>query len=80
MAAVGVDVQSEWENVGLILGLEQSSLDTIRSDCGCDASRCMRNVFTQWKNSVSSEYSWRNLATLEHLIKQDSSPRSSKEL
>ena len=31
MEAVGVDVQAEWENVGLGLGLEQSSLDTIRS-------------------------------------------------
>ena len=64
MEAVGVDVQAEWENVGLGLGLEQSTLDTIRSDCGRDASRCMRNVFTQWKNSVSSEYSWRNLAVV----------------
>ena len=62
MEAVGVDVQAEWENVGLGLGLEQSSLDTIRSDCGRDASRCMRNVFTQWKNSECSEYSWRKLA------------------
>ena len=62
MNIVGVDLQADWENVGLGLGLEQATLDAIRCDFGGDVSSCMKRVFTQWYESGACEYSWRTLA------------------
>ena len=60
MELVGVKVQVDWEKVGLGLGLEQSSLNTIRVDC-FDSYSCMSRVFDKWHNS-SSGYTWKKLA------------------
>ena len=46
--------------MGLGLGLEQSTLNTIRVDCS-DSYSCMSRVFDKWCNS-SSEYTWKKLA------------------
>ena len=62
MEIVGVDLQAEWESVGLGLGLEQSTLDAIRKDCPADSSACMRRVFAKWDDSQTSEYSWKKIA------------------
>ena len=62
MEIVGVDLQAEWESVGLGLGLEQSTLDTIRKDCSGDSSACMRRVFAKWGNGQTSQYSWKTIA------------------
>ena len=61
MELVGVKVQVDWEKVGLGLGLEQSTLNTIRVDCS-DSYSCMSRVFDKWYNSRSSEYTWKKLA------------------
>ena len=61
MEVVGVDIQTDWENVGLGLGLESATLDTIHKDCGRHSSSCMRRVFTLWHDGETSEYSWQNL-------------------
>ena len=60
MELVGVKVQADWEKVGLGLGLEQSTLNTVRVDCS-DSYSCMSRVFDKWCNS-SSEYTWKKLA------------------
>ena len=60
MELVGVKVQVDWEKVGLGLGLEQSTLNTIRLNCS-DSYSCMSRVFDEWYNS-SSEYTWKKLA------------------
>ena len=62
MSAVGVDVQADWYNVGLELGLEPSTLESINRSYGHDLSRCMTRVFIVWHESQSSEYSWKKLA------------------
>ena len=62
MEVVGVDIQTDWENVGLGLGLESVTLDTIHKDCGRHSSSCMRRVFTLWHDGKTSEYSWQKLA------------------
>ena len=54
MELVGIKVQVDWEKVGLGLGLEQSTLNTIRVECS-DSYSCMSRVFDKWYNS-SSEY------------------------
>ena len=61
MELVGVKVQVDWEKVGLGLGLEQSTLNTIRVNCS-DSYSCMSRVFEKWYNSSSSEYTWKKLA------------------
>ena len=60
MELVGVKVQVNWESVGLGLGLEQSTLNTIRVHYSGSYS-CMNRVFDKWCNS-SSEYTWKRLA------------------
>ena len=62
MSVVGVDVQADWYNVGLELGLEPSALESINRSYSHDLSRCMTRVFTVWHESQSSEYSWKKLA------------------
>ena len=62
MNVIGVDVQADWENVGLGLGLEPVTLKTVSKDCSGDVSSCMRRVFTEWCDSRTSEYSWRKVA------------------
>ena len=62
MKIVGVDVQAEWEVIGLELGLEPSTLNNIAYDNGRESSACMRRVFTKWHDGETSEYSWRQLA------------------
>ena len=62
MNVVGVDVEADWDKVGLELGLESSTLDSINRSYSQDLSRCMRRVFIVWHESQSSEYSWKKLA------------------
>ena len=62
MSAVGVDVQADWDKVGLELGLEPSTLESINRSYSQDLSRCMIQVFTVWHQSQTSEYSWKKLA------------------
>ena len=57
MSAVGVDVQADWYNVGLELGLEPSTLESIKKSYSHDLSRRMTQVFIVWHESQSSEYS-----------------------
>lgn len=62
MNAIGVDVQAEWESVGLGLGLEAATLKAVSKDCSGDTATCMRRVFTEWHDGRTSEYSWKKLA------------------
>ena len=62
LGAVGVDVQADWYNVGLELGLEPSALESIKKGYSHDLSSCMTRVFIVWHESQSSEYSWKKLA------------------
>ena len=64
MSVVGVDVQADWYNVGLELGLEPSTLESINRSYSHDLSMCMTRVFTAWHVSQSSEYSWKKLANV----------------
>ena len=62
MEFVGVDVQANWEDVGLGLGLDDAALSAIESNSNGKTKTCMRKVFTQWHDGNTSEYSWKTLA------------------
>ena len=62
MEVVGVDVQVDWEDVGLGLGLGSTELKAIKTNCSGKTKSCMADVFTQWHDGGTSEYSWKKLA------------------
>ena len=65
LEVVGVDVQVQWRQIGLGLGVKTPELDAIQQthrgavDPELD---CITQVFTRWHDGVTSEYSWRKLA------------------
>ena len=61
MEVVGVDVQADWDIVGLALGLNSATLKSIKTDYS-GAKNCMAEVFTQWHDGGTREYSWSELA------------------
>ena len=64
MEVVGVRVQANWRAVGSGLGLKDYQLDTIQQNHQRSVhfvQDCMSDVFSRWRDTQSSEYSWRNL-------------------
>lgn len=61
MNIVGVDVQIQWRDIGLGLGITESELSAIGIDFDSSKKRISR-VFTDWENGATSEYSWKMLA------------------
>ena len=41
---------SKWSELGLELGLHQSTLDEIRAEFGTSVSSCLRECLTRWLN------------------------------
>ena len=62
MEVVGVDVQADWEVVGLGLGLNSAALKSIKTNYSGNTKSCMAEVFTQWHDVGTTEYSWSKLA------------------
>ena len=47
-------VTTEWPNVGIILGLEYSDIETIKNDCNGKISECKLAMFNKWRNLDTS--------------------------
>ena len=65
MEVVGVRMQANWRAVGRGLGLKNYQLDTIQQNHQHSVhfvQDCVSDVFSRWRDTQSSEYSWRNLA------------------
>ena len=54
--------QDKWEDIGTELKVENFRLRAIKIDNPLNAQACMRKVFTEWENGMTSPYTWENLA------------------
>ena len=65
MNLVGCNVKHKWHEIGTGLGVKEADLTSIQAEEAnkTDATQCcMRCVFCKWESSMTSEYTWQNLA------------------
>ena len=65
MNSVGCSVKHKWHEIGTGLGVKEADLTSIQAEEAnkTDATQhCMRRVFCKWESSMTSEYTWQNLA------------------
>ena len=77
MEVVGVKVQANWRAIGSGLGLKDYQLDTIQQNHQHSVTfvqDCMSDVFSRWHDAQSSEYSWKNLAKVLMVDREDLLP------
>ncbi len=61
-------IAHEWQNIGILLNLEDDVLKTIKHDNRDEAKDCLREMLKTWSNQVSTHPSWKHLKTvLEHM-------------
>ena len=52
---------AEWHHLGVQLGIDSATLNTIEYNCHRDAQRCMTEVISMWLRNAP-ECSWAKLA------------------
>ena len=55
-------VNTEWYNLGLELGQQVSTLDSIEDKYGGDPSKCFRQVLKEWLKGVDPPPTWQGMA------------------
>ena len=55
---VGAEIPAKWKSFGLQVGLQPGVLDGIESNRGRDYQDSFYQVFTEWRNRKSSDFTW----------------------
>ena len=55
-------VPSKWEDIGILLGIDDGHLKQIRSNNTSDSTACLREMLRAWLNTVEPPPSWSKLA------------------
>ena len=53
---------SEWENIGILLGINSSTLDTIKATENSRSQSCLREMLKIWIKRVDPPPSWSAIA------------------
>ena len=67
MNLVGCNVKNKWREIGSGLGVKEADLTSIQAEeAGKTDSiqNCMQRVFQKWESTMSSEFTWQNLANV----------------
>ena len=71
-----ISLASEWQNIGIILGLNEGTLATIRANYPQQATNCLREMLIIWLKQVDPRPSWEALADAVEPI----DPRKAEEI
>ena len=55
-------VASKWENIGIMLDLEQGQLNTVKADHGSDSESYLRGMLQVWLSQVEPLPTWSAMA------------------
>ena len=64
------EVAADWEDIGMMLNLNQGSLNTIKGDFPNQSKKCFREMIKLWFKQIDPRPSWsaitKPLEVLEH--------------
>ena len=59
---LSLTVANDWENLGILLGIEDGSLKQIKSDYTADSKACLREMLRLWLVQSHIDCSWSGIA------------------
>ena len=62
------EVATDWEDIGMMLGLNQGSLNSIKGDHPNQCKRCFREMIKLWFKQVDPPPSWSAIAEVIEAI------------
>ena len=78
MTGVASVITAKWQEMGILLGLEQNDLDTIQLSSNVPKT-CFQQVFACWKQKQCSKYSWTTIYTALTSMNEQRLARAIKE-
>ena len=63
-----IPLASDWKNIGIILELEHSELNTIQADYPNQSRNCLREMLNIWLKQSHPEPTWQAIAEAVDLL------------
>ena len=65
-------VANQWEDIGIVLDIEDGELKQIKSDNAVDSRACLREMLRVWLSHVDPPPSWSTLAEALEFLGEES--------
>ena len=62
---------SEWENIGVLLGIDPNKLDTIKETENSKSESCLREMLKVWLKRVDPPPSWSAIAKAVEFLRDE---------
>ena len=66
------EVSADWEDIGLMLGLNQGSLNSIKGNYPSQCKKCFREMIKLWLKQIRPLPSWSAIAEVIEVLEYES--------